>query len=198
MKSIILLADKMSHEKQDELEAYVKEISKYFKLVKPSQMIENLHRGKRQGFASIIFQHPRQSLFNYSMHYLLKQELPFGIALRSDCVGFNKLPEGEESHPEKANPTDFFVTWGKLNGVNPNLVEYGLNLVENSEKNIKEEIKFVSLILKRPIYFALSKENLGELPFLKDSTIQGVIYEEKEGDIEKKTDPYKIPVFTKI
>lgn len=94
--SLILLYDHLTREQGQELEDQVEEVARYYRFVKPSELLQGISRGKVNGMAVIAFRHARKSVFLHAVPFLLAREFPFLLFADPDCVGLNRLPAEEE------------------------------------------------------------------------------------------------------
>jgi hypothetical protein len=140
------------------LQEQVEEVSKYYRFSSLEELCQRLKDKKRQGLAVLTFRNPRKSVLLRAVPYLIGKKIPFTLFLRSDCVGLNELPKpemelfrqslrNEPGAPElkTVDPTRFFATWGKLNELPRNLVEWGITLTksESDLKVVEDEILFM-------------------------------------------------------
>ncbi len=206
--SLILLYDHLTEESAKEFEGQITEVSRYYRFVKLSNLIDAARKGDTIGLASVAFRHPRRSAWTRALPFLRAENIPATFFLSGDGVGMNRLPLEEElewyakTYPEsfsaermvglqeevwenpqgldaklltfrretgplpleKLDPALFFMTWGKLLEIPPELREFGFHLSYNPrhEESLREALKFLSIQTGNPPRVALSARSFPE------------------------------------
>ena len=96
--ALILAYDHFTQESTEEMEAQVDELRKYYRFVPLSELVRRLKsRSGPRGEASIAILNARKSAMLRALPRLADRSIPFTVFLRTDCIGFNRLPAVDEA-----------------------------------------------------------------------------------------------------